>query len=284
MKVGTAGGPAPALRRAGLTTATLFFASGCGLGGWLPHIPDVKISHGLSDGVLGRALPALAGGAVAALPVAGALTARYGSRPILRGGRPVLRRASAAARRGFSAAAHGLRSTRHRDWRPRRRDERPRGAGRGTLSAAHHVLVPQLAWAAWSAPCLRLAPWRWECRRSSTWGAVRGDLAPDRPAARPARAGDVTGAQRNDGWSPGEGCAPKGDTRHPRRPTRSGGDRGPSPREPHSSGGGAGQQRIAGVKYLTGRAAAPGRHCLGEPHQPKGHPPGCESSGGRSDP
>lgn len=46
----------------------------------------------------------------------------------------------------------------------------------------------------------------------------------------------------------------------------------------------AGPKRIAGVKYLTGRAAAPGRHCLGEPHQPKGHPPGCESSVGRSDP
>ena len=84
MKVETAGGPAPALRRARLATATLFFASGCGLGSWLPHFPDVKIWHGLSDGVLGLALPALAGGAVAALPVAGALTARYGSRPISR--------------------------------------------------------------------------------------------------------------------------------------------------------------------------------------------------------
>jgi len=83
MKLEAAGGPAPALRRARrarLATATLFFASGCGLGSWLPHFPDVKIWHGLSDGVLRLALPALAGGAVAALPVAGALTARYGSR------------------------------------------------------------------------------------------------------------------------------------------------------------------------------------------------------------
>jgi MFS family permease len=77
----TAGGRPPReLRRARLATATLFFANGCGLGSWLPHIPDVKIWHGLSDGVLGLALLAIAGGAVASLPVAGALTARYGSR------------------------------------------------------------------------------------------------------------------------------------------------------------------------------------------------------------
>ena len=82
----TVGGRPPRqLRRARLATATLFFANGCGLGSWLPHIPDVKIWHGLSDGVLGLALLAIAGGAVASLPLAGALTARYGSRPASRG-------------------------------------------------------------------------------------------------------------------------------------------------------------------------------------------------------
>lgn len=45
---------------------------------------DVKIWHGLSDGVLALALLAIAGGAVASLPVAGAFTARYGSRPASR--------------------------------------------------------------------------------------------------------------------------------------------------------------------------------------------------------
>jgi MFS family permease len=84
MNDATARGPSPALRRARLATATLFFANGCGLGSWLPHIPDVKIWHGLSDGALGLALLAIAAGAVAALPVAGALTARYGSRPVSR--------------------------------------------------------------------------------------------------------------------------------------------------------------------------------------------------------
>jgi MFS family permease len=85
MNAETAGGRVPPrLRRARLATATLFSANGCGLGSWLPHIPDVKIWHGLSDGVLGLALLAISGGAVAALPVAGALTARYGSRPTSR--------------------------------------------------------------------------------------------------------------------------------------------------------------------------------------------------------
>jgi hypothetical protein len=76
MPIGSSGGGRlpRALRHARLATATLFFANGCGLGSWLPHIPDVKLWHGLSDGVLGLALLAIAGGAVAALPVAGALT------------------------------------------------------------------------------------------------------------------------------------------------------------------------------------------------------------------
>ena len=87
MPIGSSGSgrTPPDLRRARLATATLFFANGCGLGSWLPHIPDVKIWHGLSDGVLGLALLAIGGGAVAALPIAGALTASYGSRPISRG-------------------------------------------------------------------------------------------------------------------------------------------------------------------------------------------------------
>jgi MFS family permease len=85
MKAETARAPAPALRRARLATATLFFANGCGLGSWVPHIPDVKIWHGLSEGALGLALLVIAAGAVAALPVSGALTVRLGSRPISRG-------------------------------------------------------------------------------------------------------------------------------------------------------------------------------------------------------
>jgi MFS family permease len=76
--------PALAVRHARLAVATVFFANGCGLGSWGPHIPDVKLRHSLSDAVLGLALLAIAAGAVAALPVAGALVARLGSRPVTR--------------------------------------------------------------------------------------------------------------------------------------------------------------------------------------------------------
>lgn len=75
-------GAPPPVRRARLAVATLFFANGCGLGSWVPHIPDVKSALGLSDGVLGLALLAIAAGAVLALPTAGLLTARHGSRGI----------------------------------------------------------------------------------------------------------------------------------------------------------------------------------------------------------
>jgi hypothetical protein len=67
----TAGGRPPEARRARLATATLFCANGCGLGSRLPHIPDVKIWHDLSEGVL----LAIAGGAIASLPVALGLVA-----------------------------------------------------------------------------------------------------------------------------------------------------------------------------------------------------------------
>ena len=179
----TAGGRTPPeLRRARLATATLFFANGCGLGSWLPHIPDVKIWHGLSDGVLGLALLAIAGGAVAALPVAGALTARFGSRPIVaRRGAAVLRRAAlAAARAGLPAAARGLRPARHRHRRARCLDERPRRAGRGALWPADHVVVPR-----------PVQPWRSgrrgaRGRRDGAWrGAGRASGHRGRDARRP---------------------------------------------------------------------------------------------------
>ena len=134
----------PELRRARLATATLSFANGCGLGSWLPHIPDVKIWHGLTDGVLGLALLAIAGGAVAALPVAGALTARYGAGP------PRERQRSCSApccpcrcSPRTSAAARGLRPARHRHRRARRLDECPCGPGRGALWPVDHVVVPR---------------------------------------------------------------------------------------------------------------------------------------------
>jgi fucose permease len=60
--------------------STMFFVNGAVLASWLPHIPDVKRMHAISDGVLGLVLLAMAVGAVFALPAAGALVGRFGSR------------------------------------------------------------------------------------------------------------------------------------------------------------------------------------------------------------
>lgn len=58
----------------------IFFVNGAVLASWVPHIPEVKALHGLSDGALGGVLLALAAGAILAMPVAGRLIGRFGSR------------------------------------------------------------------------------------------------------------------------------------------------------------------------------------------------------------
>jgi MFS family permease len=66
--------------RARWALATIFFVNGVILASWVPHIPAVKDRHGLGDGQLGLVLLAMATGAVLALPVAGWLVGRLGSR------------------------------------------------------------------------------------------------------------------------------------------------------------------------------------------------------------
>src|SRR5215470_4806365 len=56
-----------------------FLLNGLVLASWLPHIPELKSRLALSDGRLGFLLLAMAVGAVAALPTAGWLIARFGS-------------------------------------------------------------------------------------------------------------------------------------------------------------------------------------------------------------
>jgi len=60
--------------------SAIFFINGVVLASWVPHIPAVKAAHGLSDGQLGIVLLAMAVGAVLALPLAGWLVGRTGSR------------------------------------------------------------------------------------------------------------------------------------------------------------------------------------------------------------
>lgn len=57
-----------------------FFVNGAVLASWVPHIPDLKTRLGLSDGGLGFLLLAMAVGAILALPAAGWIIGRLGSR------------------------------------------------------------------------------------------------------------------------------------------------------------------------------------------------------------
>jgi len=60
--------------------STIFFINGMVLASWVPHIPAVKAQHAISDGQLGIVLLSMAVGSVLALPLAGWLIGRCGSR------------------------------------------------------------------------------------------------------------------------------------------------------------------------------------------------------------
>ncbi len=69
-------------RRARLAVAAYFFANGSVVGGWVPHVPDKARALGLNPAQLGWTLLSAGCGAVLAMPLAGWLTSRVGSRRI----------------------------------------------------------------------------------------------------------------------------------------------------------------------------------------------------------
>jgi MFS family permease len=73
-----------ALRQARLAVSAAFLANGLGFANWAARIPAVKDHVGLSTGALGVALLGIAAGAVVAMPLAGALLVRFGSRTLTR--------------------------------------------------------------------------------------------------------------------------------------------------------------------------------------------------------
>jgi MFS family permease len=75
-----------ALRTARASVAAIFFINGAATANWLVRIPAVQAKLGLSKGALGIALLGVAVGALAAMPRAGHLVARHGSRPVTRVG------------------------------------------------------------------------------------------------------------------------------------------------------------------------------------------------------
>jgi MFS family permease len=62
--------------------ASIFFLNGFVFAAWVPHIPELMDRHALSTGQLGSVLLAMAAGAMCALPLAGGIAGRFGSRTV----------------------------------------------------------------------------------------------------------------------------------------------------------------------------------------------------------
>lgn len=71
-------------RIARASVSAIFFINGAATANWLVRIPAVQAKLGLSTGALGVALLGVAVGALIAMPRAGHLVARHGSRPVTR--------------------------------------------------------------------------------------------------------------------------------------------------------------------------------------------------------
>lgn len=71
------------IRAARLSVLAVFFLNGLAVASWFVRIPAVRDNLGLSEGLLGVALLGAAVGAMVAMPLAGALTSRFGSRRVV---------------------------------------------------------------------------------------------------------------------------------------------------------------------------------------------------------
>jgi MFS family permease len=75
----------PSSNRAGarLATRLAFLAAGFGVACWAPLVPFAKQRLGINDGILSLLLLCLGGGSVISMIAAGALSERYGAKPII---------------------------------------------------------------------------------------------------------------------------------------------------------------------------------------------------------
>jgi MFS family permease len=71
-------------RLARWAVSAIFFLTGAGTANWAVRIPAVQECLGLNTGQLGIALLGVSAGAILAMPIAGRLVARHGSRPVTR--------------------------------------------------------------------------------------------------------------------------------------------------------------------------------------------------------
>ena len=77
--------PVDTVRRARRAISTIFLLNGAGIGAWAVHVPTVQARAGFDTATLGLLLLTIAGGAMAAMPLCGALIARHGSRRLTLG-------------------------------------------------------------------------------------------------------------------------------------------------------------------------------------------------------
>lgn len=73
----------PDASRAARATRWIFLICGLATGTWAPVVPYVKLSLGLSEATLGTALLGIGLGGIVAMPLAGILVHRYGSRNVV---------------------------------------------------------------------------------------------------------------------------------------------------------------------------------------------------------
>lgn len=66
-----------------MATRLAFFVLGLGIACWAPLVPFAKSRLSVEDGILGVLLLCLGLGSVVAMVIAGALSAKYGPKPII---------------------------------------------------------------------------------------------------------------------------------------------------------------------------------------------------------
>jgi len=73
----------PTSARDAFSTRLVFLIVGFGTAAWAPLVPFVKARTGIDEGVLGLLLLCLGGGSIVTMPLAGALTSRFGCRRVI---------------------------------------------------------------------------------------------------------------------------------------------------------------------------------------------------------
>ncbi|MCD9113425.1 MFS transporter [Pseudomonas bijieensis] len=69
-----------------MSTRIAYLIAGIGIAAWAPLVPYAKVRANLDEGTLGLLLLCLGVGSILAMPIAGALAARFGCRRVLSGG------------------------------------------------------------------------------------------------------------------------------------------------------------------------------------------------------